>query len=226
MTIDEVEILDILPYENNPRINYAAIEMLVESIRAFGFQIPIILDKDNVIVAGHTRVEAAKILGMDKIPAIYARDLSPEQVKAFRIMDNRTAEQSTWDYKKLIAEFDALDSLNWEMDTTGFDLLDIESIRCDLESKPANKPNIASREGENTPRELDDTDTPPFEETDEKPEPRNTMVIQYNIVFNTEDEQKIWFDYIRSLKAKYPDLATISERLVADIVDKTIDGLS
>lgn len=234
MQIEEVDIDSIIPYENNPRINHAAVRMLVTSIENFGFQIPVILDKDNVLVAGHTRVEAAKVLGMEKVPAIYARDLSPEQVKAFRIMDNRTAEQSTWDYRKLLTEFDDLSLVNWDMDSVGFDLLDIENLRCDLEVTTRTvEPSRVPRDPNNSSHTVseDDTEDDLLEEEEvneepKKPEVKNNMVIQYNIIFNTEDEQKIWFGYLRALKTKYPDMDTISERLIADIADKTIDGLS
>lgn len=91
---------DLKPYENNPRRNEAAVEPVVESIRACGFLVPIVIDKNDVIVAGHTRLKAAKQLGIEEVPCIEANYLDTEQVTAFRLIDNRTAEFSTWDIAK------------------------------------------------------------------------------------------------------------------------------
>lgn len=109
MDIKMVKIDDIVPYENNPRHNADAIEPVKESIRQFGFKVPMILDKENVIVAGHTRYEAAKALGMTEVPVIYADDLSEEQVRKFRLVDNKTAEFAEWDFAKLEEELAELD---------------------------------------------------------------------------------------------------------------------
>lgn len=109
MDIKMVKIDDIVPYENNPRHNADAIEPVKESIRQFGFRNPMILDKENVIVAGHTRYEAAKALGMTEVPVIYADDLSEDQVRKFRLVDNKTAEYAGWDFSKLEEELAELD---------------------------------------------------------------------------------------------------------------------
>ena len=109
MDIMMVKIGEIVPYKNNPRINDDAVEPVKESIRQFGFKVPMILDKDNVIVAGHTRYEAAKKLGMTEVPVIYADDLSEEQVRKFRLVDNKTAEFAEWDIEKLQEELSYLD---------------------------------------------------------------------------------------------------------------------
>ena len=109
MDIKMVNIDDIVPYENNPRHNADAIEPVKESIKQFGFRNPMILDKWNVIVAGHTRYEAAKALGMTEVPVIYADDLSEEQVRKFRLVDNKTAEFAEWDFSKLEEELAELD---------------------------------------------------------------------------------------------------------------------
>lgn len=111
MDIKMVKIDDIVPYENNPRHNADAVEPVKESIRQFGFRVPMILDKENVIVAGHTRYEAAKALGMTEVPVIYADNLSEEQVRKFRLVDNKTSEFASWDFDKLEEE---LDNLSWD----------------------------------------------------------------------------------------------------------------
>ena len=111
MNITERKISDVIPYENNPRDNENAVEKVAESIREFGFKVPIIVDKGGVIVAGHTRLEAAKLLGLKKVPVIVADDLTEEQVKAFRLADNKVAEFSTWNFKKLEVELSFLDDV-------------------------------------------------------------------------------------------------------------------
>ena len=92
LKIEYVDINNIKPYKKNPRKNDEAIPYVMESIKQFGFKNPVILDKDNIIVAGHTRIESAKRLGITEIPCIYADDLTDEQIKAFRLADNKVGE--------------------------------------------------------------------------------------------------------------------------------------
>ena len=92
MKIEYMDIDTLIPYENNPRNNDEAVKYVANSIKEFGFKNPIIIDKDNVVVAGHTRLKAAKNLGIKKIPVIRADDLTQEQIKAFRIADNKVSE--------------------------------------------------------------------------------------------------------------------------------------
>lgn len=102
--IEVVSMDEITPYENNPRINDNAIDKVVESISEFGFTNPILLDENNVIIAGHTRYEASKVLGLDEVPCIYLTDLSEEQIKAYRLVDNKTSEFANWDFNALSKE--------------------------------------------------------------------------------------------------------------------------
>lgn len=108
----------IFPYENNPRDNDDAVEYVAASIEEFGFKVPIIIDKDGVIVAGHTRYKAAMRLGMEEVPCIVADDLTQEQIKAFRLADNKVGEIATWDFSKLNLELEALS--DFEMQDFGF----------------------------------------------------------------------------------------------------------
>lgn len=110
MKIIERDIHDLIEYENNPRINDGAIEAVANSIKEFGFKVPIIIDKNDVIVAGHTRREAALRLGLKKVLCIVADDLSEEQIKAFRLVDNKTNELSKWDNELLEKELEKLDA--------------------------------------------------------------------------------------------------------------------
>lgn len=107
--IIEKNIDELVPYENNARINDKAVEAVANSISDFGFKNPVIIDKNNVLVAGHTRVKAAKKLGLTKVPCIIADDLDEDQIKAFRIADNSSAQLADWDYEKLMAELQDID---------------------------------------------------------------------------------------------------------------------
>lgn len=104
MDIVEKLIGEIKPYENNPRKNDGAVDVVEKSIKEFGFKVPIVVDSDNIIVCGHTRYKAAKKLGLKKVPCVVADDLTPEQIKAFRLADNKTAELASWDFGKLDEE--------------------------------------------------------------------------------------------------------------------------
>ena len=104
MNIIEKKTTELIPYENNPRNNDGAVDAVAASIKEFGFKVPIVIDKDGVIVAGHTRLKAAKKLGLETVPCIIADDLSEEQIKAFRLADNKAAELAEWDFEKLELE--------------------------------------------------------------------------------------------------------------------------
>ena len=101
MNIVEKKLNDIKPYEKNARKNDDAVKYVAESIKQFGFKVPIVIDKDNVIVAGHTRYKASKELGLDAVPCIVADDLTEEQIKAYRLADNKVSEVSEWDFDLL-----------------------------------------------------------------------------------------------------------------------------
>ena len=101
MEIINKKIDELIPYENNPRKNDDAVEYVAKSIKEFGFKVPLVIDENNIIVTGHTRLKAAKELGLVEVPCIIANDLTPEQIKAFRLVDNRVSEFSSFDYLKL-----------------------------------------------------------------------------------------------------------------------------
>ena len=112
---------DIRPYERNPRINDQAVDAVAASLQEFGFRQPIVVDADGVIIAGHTRWKAAKQLGLAKVPVHVARDLTPEQIQAYRIADNRTGELAEWDFEILPIELAALREGGFDMDVLAFD---------------------------------------------------------------------------------------------------------
>lgn len=102
---------ELIPYINNPRDNTQAIDKVASSIKNFGFKVPIIIDKDNEIVAGHTRLKAAEKLGIEEVPCIIANDLNEAQIKAFRIADNKTTEFAEWDMELLELELEGLEDM-------------------------------------------------------------------------------------------------------------------
>ena len=114
------KLKDINPYENNPRKNDDAVKYVAESIKEFGFKVPIVIDKEGVIVAGHTRWKAAKSLNIKEVPCIIADDLSDDQIKAYRLADNKVAEFAEWDFNILNLELDEL--LEFDMSVFGFDI--------------------------------------------------------------------------------------------------------
>lgn len=108
MNIIEKPINEVIPYEKNQRINDNAVPAVMKSIEEFGFKVPIVIDKNGTIVTGHTRLKAAKKLGMKTVPCIVADDLTPEQIKAFRLADNKVAEAAEWDMELLNEELDGI----------------------------------------------------------------------------------------------------------------------
>ena len=121
LNLVQMKISDLVMYENNPRKNDNAVEAVANSIRSFGFKVPIIIDKNNVVICGHTRVKASKKLGMDEVPCVIADDLNEEQVKAFRLADNKVSELAEWDLDKLAEELQFID-----MDMLQFGFEDLE----------------------------------------------------------------------------------------------------
>jgi len=111
---------DIQPYPGNPRLNDEAVAAVAASIREFGFRQPIVVDAEGVIICGHTRWKAAQHLGLEKVPVHVAKDLTPEQIKAYRIADNKTAELAEWNYELLPIELSELQALNYDLGLLGF----------------------------------------------------------------------------------------------------------
>ena len=117
---------------NNPRNNKEAIDKVASSIQEFGFKVPIVIDKDNVVITGHTRLLASKKLGLKEVPVIRADDLTEAQVKAFRIADNKTSEYATWDEELLNIELEQLEEMNFNLDDLNIDYSDFD-LEIDLE---------------------------------------------------------------------------------------------
>lgn len=121
MNVQQVKIEKVKPYDKNPRKNKAAVDYVANSIKEFGFQQPIVVDKDMVVIAGHTRLKAAKKLKLKEVPVVIADNLTEEQVKAYRLADNKTAEKAEWDFDLLTDELLSLQELDFDMEQFGFD---------------------------------------------------------------------------------------------------------
>ncbi|MEX1230839.1 MAG: DNA methyltransferase [Planctomycetaceae bacterium] len=145
MKIELWPLSRITPYERNPRLNDDAVDAVARSLQEFGFRQPIVVDPDGVIICGHTRYKAAQKLGLDKVPVHVAKDLTPEQIKAYRIADNQTATLAEWDYDLLPLELAELDQSNYDLAMLGFGedelakLLgtDVQDGQCDPDDIPA-----------------------------------------------------------------------------------------
>ena len=137
MEIVNIAVDKLVPYENNPRNNTEAIQYVANSIKEFGFKVPLVIDSDNIVICGHTRLLAAKQLGLKDVPCVVADDLTDEQIKAFRLADNKVGEIATWDLDKLQLQLYFLDC---NMEEFGFisamEEPDITDFLEDHESKP------------------------------------------------------------------------------------------
>lgn len=142
MEIVSKKINDIKPYEKNPRKNDNAVKYVLESIKQFGFKVPIVIDKNGIIVAGHTRFKAAKKLNLKEVPCIIADDLTDEQIKAFRLADNKVSEKAEWDFDLLAEELD--DLFDFNMVDLGFDDMTEE----DEDPQPVERDDLSGQVGE------------------------------------------------------------------------------
>jgi len=139
--VENWQIEDIKPYANNPRNNDDAVESTANSIKEFGWQQPIVVDKNGVIIVGHTRLKAAKKLKLKQVPVTVADNLTDEQVKAYRLADNKTGELAGWDFDLLNNELENIDNI--DMSDFGFDSedIDIDDLFEDSENEEKPKAN-------------------------------------------------------------------------------------
>lgn len=128
MKVQKMKISEVKPYDKNPRNNDNGVDAVANSVKEFGWQQPIVVDKNNVIIVGHTRYKAAKKLGMKEVPVVVADNLTDEQVKAYRLADNKTGELTTWDTDLIDDELN--DILDIDMNNFGFenDEADVDDI--------------------------------------------------------------------------------------------------
>ena len=128
MQIQNVPITSVKPYEKNPRFNDDAVDAVAKSIKEFGWQQPIVVDSEMVVIAGHTRLKAAERLGLTEVPVIVADNLTHEQVKAYRIADNKTGEIAEWNYDLLPFEIKDLQDANFDLSLLGFDTDELDKL--------------------------------------------------------------------------------------------------
>ena len=126
MKIVNLKTEQLIPYINNPRNNDDAVDKVAASIKEFGFKVPIVINKDNVIVTGHTRLKAATKLGIEEVPCIIADDLTDAQIKAFRIADNRVSEYAEWNEDLLKVELEQLEEMDFDLDELNIDYSDFD----------------------------------------------------------------------------------------------------
>ena len=142
MNVIEKRVADLKPYEKNPRKNDEAVKYVAESIRRFGFNVPIVIDKDNTIVCGHTRWKASKQLKLKTVPCIMKDDLTDEQIRAYRLADNRVAEKAEWDLALLDTELAEIETI--DMTLLGFDDKEEETpqevVEDDFDEEPPTEP--------------------------------------------------------------------------------------
>lgn len=138
LKIEYLPLDSIKPYENNPRNNEDAVQYVANSLKKFGWKQPIVIDKDGVIVAGHTRYAAAKQLGMKTAPCVIADDLTEEECRGYRLADNKTAEMAGWNFPLLdieLAEIETLDMADFGFQNTAFDEDTISDLFADAPEK-------------------------------------------------------------------------------------------
>jgi ParB-like chromosome segregation protein Spo0J len=133
MKVETVSIESLIPYANNPRNNEEAIEKVARSIDEFGWQQPIVVDENMVVIVGHTRLLAAKSLGLNEVPIHVADKLTDEQARAYRLADNRTNEYASWNMNLVGIELRELDDLGMDIELTGFSNIELASLLIDPE---------------------------------------------------------------------------------------------
>jgi hypothetical protein len=176
-------------YHRNSRTHSEdQVNQIAKSITEFGWTNPVLIDKENTIIAGHGRVMAAEQLGIVDIPCIRLENLSDAQKRAYVIADNKLAENAGWDNELLKLELHALSEINFDLEVIGFEPAELSTIMFD---DPVGE---SSYDGSN-------------------------FIVQYNIIFDDEEQQDKWFQFLRYLKDKYPNKETIGERLSTYIED-------
>ncbi len=180
------------PYKNNPRKNDHAVPQMQESILKFGFTVPVLArSSSGEICDGHLRTKAAIALGYTEVPVIPCDDWSDAQIKSFRILANRSQTWGSFDTDLLRTELLDLKGFDFDLKLTGFDSSEIDSL---LAGKGLDKPPAKTRNAS-------------------APKSANMPVISYNIVFDDEEGQKAFFEFLKRIRTTYPDLPTAGARI-------------
>ena len=185
------------PYEKNARVHSKEqVGQIAASIVEFGFLNPILVDSNDGIVAGHGRLSAAKELALDEVPVVVLDHLTESQKKAYILVDNKLAENATWNEALLQEEIVALNLQDFDISVLGWDEDEIREI---MEFDADETNNDDDSEG-----------------TRGLGEP----IVSYNIIFDDEQQQQKWFDFLKDLKEQYPDESTIAEKIIQFIEEK------
>jgi len=199
--IEYVNEGQIQPADYNPRhMGENELGMLTKGLNEFGLVEPLVINQDGTLIGGHQRLKAMKNLGWTEYPAVRL-DIDKAKEKALNLALNKI--NGEWDYEKLSSLLKGFDELPepFDMDLTGFDIIEATELTELTDVDPSDLFNEPDNDG------MNDMDT----------KPKQGMVIQYNVIFNNEDEQKAWHGWLKELKSKYTDLETISERIIAEI---------
>lgn len=218
VTVEDIALRNVdecLPYENNPRHNEQAVDAVATSIKEFGFNIPIILDENDVIVTGHTRILAAKKLGMKQVPTISADHLTEDQIRAFRIADNRLAENSTWDEDLLVKELSLLNESSFGLDLTGFSEDELACYDLDLDVSAAGLDDLVMPEDKEVGAEEDpETDGTETEKSSLKASRRIGISVGGYKLFVSKEQFHEWeTSNLEKYGSKADLIRSIAERL-------------
>jgi hypothetical protein len=175
MDLQHWELGRFKPYANNPRKNDAVVDRMVKSIAEFGFRMPVVVKSDGTVVDGHLRLKAAKQIGMTQIPVVLADELTDEQVRAFRLLANRSANWAEWDTELLAIELTELDLENFDLELTGFDDAELDLLLIEEDEKPQTdyqSPQIFTRPDATAPTDYNrySYGDRPGEDDDDEPE--------------------------------------------------------
>lgn len=188
MAIEYIDITDITPYPYNPRDNEEAIPAVAASIKTFGFLVPCVIDENNVLVAGHTRTEAAKLLGMNEVPCIRATYLTPEQIDAFRLVDNKVSENAHWNTDLLSVEVSRLSDMGLDWTQFGWNQDEIDCLTDVVAADCLDAVQVAQEATANA------------EANSQRRAPTTARMVLGEIVFFLPaTEYRAWADGIRSL---------------------------
>ncbi|MGC0371852.1 MAG: hypothetical protein DGJ47_000553 [Rickettsiaceae bacterium] len=146
MKIELIELEAIKEYKNNPRCNQSAVIKVAASIKEFGWQQPIVVDANMVVIAGHTRLQAAHHLKLKQVPVYVANALTEQQVKAYRLADNRLHEDASWDNELLAIELECLQESEFDLELTGFNPLELKKLLSDQNGTENDADSIRSKE--------------------------------------------------------------------------------
>lgn len=208
MKIETVEITQVKPYPDNPRkISDKAVDKVALSLKEFGWQQPIVVDEKNVIVAGHTRHRAAEKLGFREVPILRAVGLSDEKVRAYRFMDNRSHEESSWDWDKAVKEIsELLDGNKIDEGLLGFDEGEFDYIKLRFQEMETDK-QISKDNEEN-----DGDESVKTSNTFTNPSDENNRFVEFSLLL-TEDDRKELYKILNEIKTNN-NLKTFSEAIM------------